>query len=128
HPANAFVMDFLGNVNVFHGRVRNGRAVLGGVEVDYPGPVADDTRAALYVRPHELDIDRHPDGASLPAQVVHVNPAGPVVRVELVSPEFGASVRAEVSPARYAELGLKPGDRVYVAPRRVRVFAPDYAI
>ena len=30
HPANAFVMDFLGNVNVFHGRVQNGRARLGG--------------------------------------------------------------------------------------------------
>src|SRR5439155_2909559 len=36
HPANAFVMDFLGNVNVFHGRVQNGRAVAGSLEVDYP--------------------------------------------------------------------------------------------
>ena len=26
HPANPFVMDFLGNVNVFHGRVQKGRA------------------------------------------------------------------------------------------------------
>ena len=32
HPANAFVMDFLGNVNVFHGRVEGGRALLGGLE------------------------------------------------------------------------------------------------
>ena len=29
HPANGFVMDFLGNVNVFHGRVEGGRAVAG---------------------------------------------------------------------------------------------------
>ncbi len=28
HPANSFVMDFLGNVNVFHGRVQNGRAAI----------------------------------------------------------------------------------------------------
>ncbi|HZO05119.1 MAG TPA: sulfate ABC transporter ATP-binding protein, partial [Solirubrobacterales bacterium] len=36
HPANAFVMDFLGNVNVFHGRVEGGKAVVSGLEVEYP--------------------------------------------------------------------------------------------
>ena len=30
HPANPFVMDFLGNVNVFHGRVEHGKAVVPG--------------------------------------------------------------------------------------------------
>src|SRR5690242_3656578 len=35
-PANPFVMDFLGNVNVFHGHVQRGRAVLGGLELSYP--------------------------------------------------------------------------------------------
>src|SRR5205807_9103319 len=45
-PANAFVMDFLGNVNVFHGRVRNGRAHLGGATVDYPDYPHDEERAA----------------------------------------------------------------------------------
>src|SRR5207342_2230369 len=28
HPANPFVMDFLGNVNVFHGRVQDGLAYM----------------------------------------------------------------------------------------------------
>src|SRR5262245_47692164 len=32
-PANPFVMDFLGNVNVFHGHVQDGRARLGNIEV-----------------------------------------------------------------------------------------------
>src|SRR6202041_1472591 len=32
HPANAFVMDFLGNVNVFHGRVQGGVAQLGSLQ------------------------------------------------------------------------------------------------
>jgi sulfate transport system ATP-binding protein len=130
HPANAFVMDFLGNVNVFHGRVQNGRAVAGSLEVDYPDYAHDEPRAAaVYVRPHELDIDRTANGApSLPARVVHVNPAGPVTRVQLVVPDFGMEVSVDVSPARSAELGLRPGDAVYVSPRRVRVFVPDYAI
>ena len=36
HPATPFVMDFLGNVNVFHGRVENGRAFWHGIPIDYP--------------------------------------------------------------------------------------------
>src|SRR5215471_10772572 len=36
HPANAFVMDFLGNVNVFQGRVARGKALVPGLEVAYP--------------------------------------------------------------------------------------------
>src|SRR5207302_1687041 len=34
-PANAFVMDFLGDVNVFRARLENGRAKVGGAELPY---------------------------------------------------------------------------------------------
>ncbi len=51
HPANAFVMDFLGNVNVFHGRVQNGRAHLGAMEVDYPDYPHQEVAAGHDVRP-----------------------------------------------------------------------------
>jgi len=34
HPANPFVMDFLGQVNVFHGRVVAGKAIVGELELD----------------------------------------------------------------------------------------------
>ena len=37
HPASEFVMDFLGHVNVFHGRIEDGRAVLGQLALDVPG-------------------------------------------------------------------------------------------
>src|SRR5262249_29875680 len=62
HPANGFVMDFLGNVNVFHGRVEGGRALLqNGFELDYPDyPHGEAKPATVYVRPHELEIDRRP--------------------------------------------------------------------
>ena len=34
HPANAFVYNFLGNVNLFHGRIENGRVFLGDTAVE----------------------------------------------------------------------------------------------
>lgn len=129
-PANAFVMDFLGNVNVFHGRVQNGLAILGDLEMACPEyPHKEPRAAAVYVRPHELDIDLASNGVpSFQAKVLHVNPAGSVTRVQVLAVDFGVVVYVDVSPERYAELHLKAGDSVYVSPRRVRVFVPEYAI
>jgi len=130
HPANPFVMDFLGNVNVFHGRVQNGRAVLGNVEVDYPEyPHQESRPATFYVRPHELEIEHMPNGAaSLKARVERINPAGSVAKVFLMASDFGLGLNVEISPERYLELALKTGDTVYVSPRKVRVFMPEYVI
>jgi sulfate transport system ATP-binding protein len=127
HPASAFVMDFLGNVNIFHGRLERGKAVVGGIELAHGGP-GGDGEAAFYVRPHELEIERTPAGRGLAARVLHVNPAGPVARVQLVADGRGMPILVEVSRDRLGELALRPGEVVYVAPRRVRVFSPEYSI
>src|SRR6184192_2744876 len=130
HPANPFVMDFLGNVNVFHGSVQNGRARLGSLEIAYPDYPHDESRAATaFIRSHELEIVRARNGRpSLEAKVTHINPARPVVKVRVYSEAFGVVLTVDVSWERYAELGLMVGDTVYVAPRQLRVFVQDYAI
>ncbi|MFN4261057.1 MAG: sulfate/molybdate ABC transporter ATP-binding protein [Gemmataceae bacterium] len=129
-PANAFVMDFLGHVNVFPGRVRGGRVVLGDIDfAEADQPHAEGSLAALYVRPHELDLAAAPNGApSLKAKVLHVNPAGPLARVQLLAVDFGVPVQVDVSHERRAELNLQVGDTVHVAPRKVRVYVPEYVI
>src|SRR4029079_12704664 len=131
HPKNAFVMDFLGNVNVFHGRVKNGRAVLGSLSLDYPEyPHSEERAAALYMRQHELDISRQKNGQpSLAANVERVQAAGPVARIALSAAETGSDMQVELSAARYAELQLRTGDAVFVMPKKVRVFMePEYVI
>jgi len=126
HPANAFVMDFLGNVNVFHGSAPGDRAVIDRLQLAGSGG-ADGTTA--FVRTHELEIQRERNGRpSLRASVVHVNPARPVVKVRLHAEEFGVWLNVDVGWDRYAELRLRSGDTVYVAPRNVRVFVQDYQI
>ena len=129
HPANAFVMDFLGNVNVFQGRVEQGKAVVSGFALpagDYAHLEAQ--TAAVYVRPHELTLDRSQSGNSLAARVIHVNPTGARTKVELRALEGDQLINAELSAEQFAELGIKSGDTVHVSPRRVRVFAPEYSI
>jgi sulfate transport system ATP-binding protein len=130
HPANPFVMDFLGNVNVFHGRIQGGRAVLSGIELAYPGYPHDESREVkAYVRPHELDVDRVPqDASSLAAEIVRINAAGAAVKLELLAKEFALPVNVELPRERFDELQLKAGDAVFVFPKRVRVFVEDYQI
>ena len=130
-PATPFVMDFLGNVNVFHGRVENGRALLGGFEFAYPDhPHPESCTVSGYVRPHELHISTEPLlESSLAARVLQINPAGSVAKVRVSAEDFGVILNIDVSLERYAELGLTVGDRVYVAPKHVRIFsAHDYVI
>jgi sulfate transport system ATP-binding protein len=129
-PANPFVMDFLGNVNVFHGSVQSGRARLGSMEVAYPDyPHAESRQAMAFIRSHELEIVRKRNGRpALEAKVMYVNPARPVVKARVYAEDFGVLLTVDVSWDRYTELGLRVGDTVYVSPRQLRVFVQDYAI
>jgi len=110
NPASAFVYQFLGDVNLFHGRAEAAEAAAG----------------IGYVRPYELDVARHQgdaDGAVV-ASIRHIASAGPIVRLELLRDDNGNSLDAEISRDRYRELALSVGDKVEVTPRNLRTF-PD---
>jgi sulfate transport system ATP-binding protein len=130
HPANPFVMEFLGSVNVFQGRVQGGRVHVGNTEItsmEHTHPDAHST--AVYVRPHELDVSpAPPEGPSLRARVLHVNPTGSIVRVHLQSDESAELIQVDLSVEQFRQLSLKSGDEVFVTPRRGRVFVSDYVI
>src|SRR5690606_1634304 len=88
-PATEFVMDFLGHVNVFRGRIEQGRAMVGSMPIDTPTLVAGQSGTAkVYIRPHELSIARELNGApALAATVTRVNPAGSLAKVALATSE-----------------------------------------
>jgi sulfate/thiosulfate transport system ATP-binding protein len=130
HPANPFVMGFLGNVNVLEGSVQGGRARVGHLDLEYPEyPHHESRQATAFVRAHELEILRVKNGRpSLEVRVTHINPARPVVKVRVYSEAFGVILTVDVTWERFAELRLQVGDTVHVAPRQVRVFVQDHAI
>jgi sulfate transport system ATP-binding protein len=130
NPASEFVMDFLGNVNVFHGRIEEGRAMVGQLALDIPGslPRSDAPQAKVYIRPHELEIERHLNGSpAMQANVARINPAGSFAKIALTRGD-GSEIQIDLPFDRLAELALQPGETVYVSAKRVRVFTPDYVI
>ena len=113
------MLNFLGNVNLFHGRIHHPAG-------EGPEP-ADNT--VSYVRSHDLEIDRSKqDSTSLEAQVKHIQKLGPSVRVTLTINGSNELIEAELTRDVFNNLSLQRGEAVFVRPRQVRVFVEDYQI
>ncbi len=127
-PANPFVYNFLGSVNLFHARLEEGKAYLANTPIYLKGVDGGSAQSAkVYIRPHLLDIARTAAANSFKGKIKNIHAAGPVVRVEL-STEWGDLVQVDLTHERYAQLALKKEENVFVTPKEVRVFSGDYSI
>jgi sulfate transport system ATP-binding protein len=139
-PKTPFVLQFLGDVNLFHGRSvhapggRAGRISDGGPDRDddagagVAAPAADEVS---YVRPHELRILDAPARGTFPVTLSQVLTLGPRTRVEFRRDDDGSYVDVEMPRAEYAELGrrlrLQPGSRAHLEPLRITRFSATRA-
>jgi sulfate transport system ATP-binding protein len=94
HPANEFVMSFVGPVNQL---------------------------GETFIRPHDVEIALQENGETEPAKVERVVHLGFEVRVELTL-AGDRDLWAQVTRDECAQLGLEEGATVFVRPRRARVF------
>jgi sulfate transport system ATP-binding protein len=123
HPATPFVYQFLGNVNLFEGRISRGMAEVSGRRLAAPEhDNAVDALATAYVRPHDIDISVQKIDSAVSAIVDHSVALGSVVRLELTRHDNGEVVEAEMPRDRYEGLKIRHGQVVYLAPRRARFF------
>jgi sulfate transport system ATP-binding protein len=113
-PATPFVLQFLGDVNLFHGRL--GHAPGGGAA---PEDVS-------YVRPHELEIVGEAGGDTWPVTLSQTLTVGPNTRIEFRRVADDSFVDVELPRETYLNLrdrlGLAPGARLHLRPRRVTQF------
>jgi sulfate transport system ATP-binding protein len=129
HPASPFVYGFLGNVNLFHGRVHEGVLAAGDAALPVPDHRhAQDALGVGYVRPHELDIEPFtPEGEGIVAVLKRSHAIGPLAQLELERSDGGGQIEAVLPTERYAQLQLHVGATVRVKPKRVRVFLEEAA-
>jgi sulfate transport system ATP-binding protein len=130
HPASPFVYDFLGNVNLFRGRARDGAVLIGETEFAAPETAGEsDTDAIAFVRPHDVRITREPGGQrTFSALIVHCNAAGPVANLELERVHGGGQFAAQLSKEEFQQLQPKAGEQMFVELKNVKVFSEDYSI
>jgi sulfate transport system ATP-binding protein len=130
HPASPFVYDFLGNVNLFHGRVHEGSVMIGDTTfITAQSVAAAESKAIAFVRPHDIRITRESaPPRTFPARVIRSNAAGPFAQLELERLDGGDRFMAQLSKDEFQRLLPKNGETVFVELMNVRVFGDDFSI
>jgi sulfate transport system ATP-binding protein len=116
NPASAFVMSFIGPVNV----LPNTSRIFQGSGFDSPNP-------QIFLRPQDVLIERQANGTTTPAIVSRLIHLGWEVQVELTLDD-GQVVAAHLTRDRFNELQLEPQQRVYVKPKDAKSFPLYYSI
>ena len=118
HPATPFVLRFLGDVNLFHGRLQHA-----------PGATDAPISEVGYVRPHEFQILAQATDTSVAVTLVQALTIGANTRLEFRRTDGGGDVDVELPRAEYMalrdQLGLKPGAAVHLRPQRVTRFKQE---
>jgi sulfate transport system ATP-binding protein len=129
HPASPFVYGFLGNVNLFHGRVHEGVLASGDVLFDAPQHAdVQDSEGIGYVRPHDLEVDRYVPGAEgVVVKLRRAHAIGPLAQLDLERADNAQLIEAVMSNERFSRLQLKEGETLVVRPRRMHVFVEQGA-
>ncbi|WP_223589250.1 sulfate/molybdate ABC transporter ATP-binding protein [Neobacillus bataviensis] len=127
NPNSPFVYHFLGNVNLFKGRLHNGKLHQGNFQVDAPPEFAKsmNTDAVGYVRPYDISIEREQSLDSVAAKISYIHLVGAVVQLELIRNDNGDFLEAELTKEHFRSLNLKTGEEVYVKPKQLKVFIPE---
>lgn len=129
NPANPFVYDFLGNVNLFRARIKDGQARIGNLQFQAPEYAGQtESPAVAYIRPHDIDVLNAASDGALHARIELVSVVGPRVRLELRTDSSEAIVHAELSKNRFRTLGLQQGGDAWIRPVNTRVFLDDSAV
>jgi len=134
HPASPFVVGFLGDVNLFHGRTQGGEMQIGAdhqaVRLLTPEHShVQDAKALAYVRPHDLDVQRYLPGhqGGIVARLARSISVGPIARLELEPSEDSGLdpatvIEAQMVARSFADQQFKEGELLVVTPRQARVF------
>lgn len=111
HPANAFVMSFIGAVNIIpsHANVIN-------VDSSTPGDV--------FIRPHDIEIytSNGTNHDTVPVKIKRITHLGKEIQAELISPD-GHALDLQLSREKFLELDLRVGQEVFIKPTQTKLFA-----
>jgi sulfate/thiosulfate transport system ATP-binding protein len=116
HPATAFVMSFIGPVNVLPASAKI-----------FQSNGFDSAHREIFLRPQDVIVETTANGATVPARVSRLIHLGWEVQAELTLDD-GQVVTAHLTRDRFDELKLQPQQRVYVKPKDAKSFPLYYSI
>jgi sulfate transport system ATP-binding protein len=116
YPATAFVMSFIGPVNVLPSTAKI-----------FQSNGFDSAHPETFLRPQDVIVETTANGATVPARVSRLINLGWEVQVELTLDD-GQMVTAHLTRDRFDELKLQPQQKVYVKPKDAKSFPLYYSV
>lgn len=122
-PSTPFVTEFLGEVNVFHGRMEKGYLHINAYQHAMPKHgLWSDQAAIAYVRPHELTLSRQTENSLLSGKISHVHAVGPMVRVEVEAKEYEKPIEVVLTLREFQHEQYQKGEDVALSLKNANVF------
>lgn len=116
HPATAFVMSFIGPVNI-----------LPSTSKIFQSNGFDSAHQEIFLRPQDVIVETSPNGTTVPARVSRIIHLGWEIQAELTLDD-GQVVTAHLTRDRFDQLKLEPQQHVYVKPKDAKSFPLYYSI
>ncbi len=116
HPANAFVMGFIGPVNVLPSSLNI-----------FQNKRFETTNPQMFLRPQDIAIETISNNSTVAAKVNRVTHLGSEIQAELALDD-GQVITALLTRERFDELRLEPQQQVFVKPKEAKSFPIDYSI
>ena len=116
HPASAFVMSFIGPVNVLPSSAKI-----------FQSSGFESTNPETFLRPQDIIIETVSNGTTAQATVSRIIHLGWEIQVELTLDD-GQAMTAHLTRERFDELKLEPQEKVYVKPKDAKSFPLYYSI
>jgi len=110
HPKTAFVMSFIGPVNV-----------LPSSSQLFQDNWFDSVSPQVFLRPHDVVVETNPNGTKASAKVSRVIHLGREIEAELIL-EDGQEVKAILTREQFNQLKLEPEKRVYIKLKEAKSF------
>jgi sulfate/thiosulfate transport system ATP-binding protein len=115
-PATAFVMSFIGPVNILPSRLNI-----------FQGNSFETTNPQIFFRPQDILIFLDKGSTTVGAKVNRLVRLGSEIQAELAL-DNGQTIVAHLTKERFDELQLKPQQQVFVKPKEAKSFPLDYSI
>ena len=116
HPASAFVMSFIGPVNVLPSSAKI-----------FQSSGFESTNPETFLRPQDIIIETVGNGTTAQATVSRIIHLGWEIQVELTLDD-GQMMTAHLTRERFDQLKLEPQEKVYVKPKDAKSFPLYYSI
>jgi sulfate/thiosulfate transport system ATP-binding protein len=115
-PANAFVMRFIGSVNVLPSSLNI-----------FQGARFETTNPKMFLRPQDILIEIGSSMSNVPAKVSRLVHLGSEIQAELALDD-GQIITAHLTREHFDKLQLEPQQQVFVKPKQAKSFPLDYSI